>query len=110
MTAWSDLHSSAFVLTIRPGMVAEYKRRHAQIWPQLLAALRETGVVHYDIYLSEADRRVFGHMLRDRLPDPDAPEHREVLRWRAYMADVLEMDGPVPVRQPIERVFTMTAA
>ena len=32
-----------------------------------------------------------------------------MLRWRAFMSDILEMDGNQPRRDPIERVFRMTA-
>lgn len=109
MIRWSELHSSAFVLRIQPGMIAEYKRRHADIWPEMLAALRQTGVVHYDIFLHEPSGRIFGHMLRTHEPDPATPEHPVVVRWRAYMADVLEMDGQKPAREPLERVFHVSA-
>jgi L-rhamnose mutarotase len=104
---WSDLHATAFVLKIRPGMTAEYRRRHDEIWPEMQAALLRSGIVHYAIYLDEAGGQVFGQMLRTRpAPGTDEPV---ILRWRAYMADVLEMDGDMPRRLPIERVFLLTA-
>jgi L-rhamnose mutarotase len=43
---WSALHSRAFILTIRPDRIDEYKRRHAEIWPELAEALKASGVVH----------------------------------------------------------------
>lgn len=109
MSAWSDLHVSAFVLHIREGQADEYRRRHAEIWPEMAAALRASGIVHYDIFLDAESRRVFGHQLRTRAPDPAAPEDPVTLRWRAYMADVLEMEGDRPRRTPIEHVFHLTA-
>lgn len=104
-----NLHASGFVLRVRPGMADEYRRRHAAIWPELAAALRASGVVHYDIFLDAHNLRAYGHVLRSRPPDPRQPEDPEILRWRAYMADVLEMDGELPRREPIEHVFHMTA-
>lgn len=109
MTDWASLHTNAFLLRIRPGMVEEYRRRHAELWPEMAEALRTTGVVHYDIYLHEPSRQVFGHMLLAQAPDPAKPDHPVILRWRAYMADVLEMDGDRPLRDPIQRVFHLTA-
>lgn len=109
MTRLADLHASAFVLRIRDGQVDEYRRRHAEIWPEMLAALRGAGVVHYDIHLNAEARRVYGHMLRTAPPDPSQPEDPVILRWRVFMSDVLEMDGDQPRREPIERVFHMTA-
>ncbi len=106
---WAALHASAFILTIRQGRIEEYKRRHDEIWPEMATALRASGIVYYDIYLHEPSSRVFGHMLRERAPDPDAPEDPAILRWRTYMADVLEMEGDRPRREPIERVFHLTA-
>jgi L-rhamnose mutarotase len=109
MSYWSELHSSAFVLHVREGMTEEYRRRHAEIWPEMAAALKASGIVHYDIFLDEAGRRVFGHQLRSRPVDPSEPEDPVILRWRSYMADVLEMDGDRPRRTPIEQVFHLTA-
>lgn len=109
MADWNALHVSAFVLHVREGMTEEYKRRHAAIWPEMTAALQASGIVHYDIFLDADGRRVFGHQLRSRAPDPDAPEDPVILKWRRYMADVLEMDSDRPRRTPIEHVFHMTA-
>ncbi len=66
MSDWSGYHVSAFVLHVREGMTDEYRRRHAAIWPELAAALKAQGIVHYDLFLDEAGRRVFGHQLRSR--------------------------------------------
>jgi len=106
---WSQLHISAFVLKVREGRVEEYRRRHAEIWPDMAAALKASGIVHYDIFLDEAGRQVFGHQIRTRAPDPSAPEDPVILRWRASMADILEMDGDKALRVPIEHVFHLTA-
>lgn len=107
---WSQFHISAFVLKVREGRTEEYRRRHAEIWPELAAALKAAGVVHYDIFLDEAGRQVFGHQIRTRAPDPSSPEDAVIVKWRAFMADVLEMDGQRPVRVPIEHVFHLTAS
>ena len=32
-----------FLLKVRPERLAEYKERHQTVWPDMLAALRETG-------------------------------------------------------------------
>lgn len=106
---WSQFHVTAFVLKVREGRTEEYRRRHAEIWPEMAAALKASGIVHYDIFLDEAGRQVFGHQIRSRPADPSAPEDPVFLKWRAYMADVLETEGERPVRVPIEHVFHLTA-
>lgn len=109
MTDWSQFHVSAFVLKVREGRTDEYRRRHAAIWPELATALKASGIVHYDIFLDEAGRQVFGHQIRTRAPDPSAPEDPAILRWRHHMADVLEMEGERPRRVSIDHVFHLTA-
>jgi L-rhamnose mutarotase len=101
------LHVSGFLLRVRPGKTDEYRRRHAEIWPDMLRALRDSGVVSYDIFLNERNRMVFGHLFRRQAPDPDVREDPVIIRWRDFMADVLEMDGDRPLREPLEHVFHM---
>jgi len=103
-----DLFSVAFLLRVRPGMTAEYRRRHAELWPEMAAALRSAGIERYEIYLCEETRQVFGLQLRRPGPPPQT-EAPVIARWRAYMADVLEMDGAAPRRMPVERVFLLTS-
>ena len=47
------------------GRPAEYRRRHAEIWPEMAAARKASGIVHYDIFLHEDGLRVFGHSCDD---------------------------------------------
>jgi L-rhamnose mutarotase len=64
VTPLDRLESRAFVLTVRPGMTAEYRRRHAGIWPEMAAALRAEGILRYAIFLLDETRQVFGLQLR----------------------------------------------
>ena len=40
-----------FLLKVRPDRVEEYKTRHAQVWPEMLNALRQTGWSDYSLFL-----------------------------------------------------------
>ncbi len=40
----------AWVLEVRPGCEEEYKRRHDEIWPEMLEALRAAGIRNYSIF------------------------------------------------------------
>tara|TARA_R110002072_G_scaffold36917_2_gene108402 strand:+ start:118 stop:432 length:315 start_codon:yes stop_codon:yes gene_type:complete len=42
--------SYAWVLEVRPGCEDEYKKRHDEIWPDMLATLREAGISNYNIF------------------------------------------------------------
>ena len=99
-----------FKLQIRPEMADEYKRRHAEVWPDMLQALRETGWTNYSIFLDRADGTLFGYL---ETPDLDAAKAgmatREVnARWQADMAPffvALEGKRPDEGFLQLEEVF-----
>ncbi|MEM7392058.1 MAG: L-rhamnose mutarotase, partial [Verrucomicrobiota bacterium] len=43
----------AFKMKLNPGCRAEYKKRHDEIWPELVTLLRDAGVSDYSIHLDE---------------------------------------------------------
>ena len=45
----------AFAMKLLPGAEAEYRRRHAAVWPEMLEALRAAGARDYSIYLHGDD-------------------------------------------------------
>ena len=42
-----------FVLYVKPERLEEYKERHRTVWPEMLAALRETGWQNYSLFLRQ---------------------------------------------------------
>lgn len=42
-----------FLLQVRPERLEEYKERHKAVWPEMLAALRETGWHNYSLFLRD---------------------------------------------------------
>lgn len=41
------------VIRLKPEMLEEYKRLHANAWPEVLAQIREVGIRNYSIYLRD---------------------------------------------------------
>lgn len=83
-----------FMLKVKKDMLEEYKRRHAAVWPEMLAALRETGWHNYGIFMTE-DGTLFGYL---ETPDFDAARAgmatKEVnARWQTDMAPFFEGIG-----------------
>ena len=39
-----------FTFEIRPGTEAEYKKRHDEIWPELVAAIKDAGISNYSLF------------------------------------------------------------
>jgi len=102
-----DVEISAFVLRVRPGLEAEYRRRHDEIWPEMQSALLDAGVLHYEIYLHRPTGTLFAHLVRRAGGGPTPTGEQVMARWRAYMADVLVMDGDRPVREELVRQFRL---
>lgn len=44
------MERKAWMGRIKPGMQAEYKRRHDQLWPEMRAMLKEAGIRNYTIW------------------------------------------------------------
>ena len=98
-----------FVLQVRPERLEEYKRRHRTVWPEMLAALRETGWTNYSLFL-RPDGLLVGYLETENFERARAGmANREVNeRWQREMADFfLQSDGALPDRamEPLEEVF-----
>jgi len=98
-----------FVLQVRPDRIEEYKARHRSVWPEMLAALRETGWDNYSLFL-RADGLLVGYLetedfgrAREGMASRDVNE-----RWQREMAGFfVQPAGLLPDRamQPLEEVF-----
>jgi L-rhamnose mutarotase len=76
-----------FTLQVRPERLAEYRRRHAQVWPEMLAALRDAGWHDYSLFLREDGLLVGYFLTEDLAASQEAMEATEVnARWQAEMA------------------------
>jgi L-rhamnose mutarotase len=77
-----------FILHVKPDRLDEYKSRHLEVWPDMLAALRETGWTNYSLFL-RPDGMLVGYL---ETPDFQAALQgmaaREVNdRWQREMRD-----------------------
>lgn len=80
-----------FMLKVKPEMIDEYKRRHKEVWPDMLAALRETGWHNYSIYMTQDGTLFFYVETPDFQAALDGMSKREVnARWQSEMAPFFE--------------------
>ena len=64
----------AFKMKLKPGVAAEYRRRHDEIWPELAAELQAAGVSDYSIFLDEETLTLFAvQKLSDQHTAADLP-------------------------------------
>jgi L-rhamnose mutarotase len=98
-----------FLLKVRPEGIEEYKVRHASVWPEMLAALRETGWHNYSLFL-RPDGLLVGYLETDDFNQCVArmKEHPINARWQAEMTSFFESlstGGADDNMAPLEEVF-----
>jgi L-rhamnose mutarotase len=81
-----------FQLQVKPERLAEYKRRHAEVWPEMLGALREAGWANYSLFVRE-DGLLIGYVEVESLQAAQAAmEATDVnARWQAEMGDFMTL-------------------
>lgn len=92
-----------------PGFREEYRKRHSDIWPELVRLLKDEGVCNYSIFLDEETNTLFAYQeQKGENSSQDLGETEIVKKWWKYMADIMETnpdDSPITV--PLEQVFYM---
>ena len=97
----------AFRMMLNPGQAEKYRRRHDEIWPELVSLLHETGISDYSIFLDPETNALFAVLRRTDHHTMDAlPDHAVMQRWWAFMGDIMATnpDGS-PVVIPLQPVF-----
>jgi L-rhamnose mutarotase len=98
-----------FVLHVRKDQVAEYRRRHQEVWPDMQAALSATGWHNYSLFLRE-DGLLIGYLECDDFEASRAAmDGTEVNgRWQTAMQDLFEELGDRradEAMRPLDEVF-----
>ncbi|KKX33250.1 L-rhamnose mutarotase [Rhizobium sp. LC145] len=101
------LERHAFKMKLNPGMEAEYRKRHDEIWPELVALLHEAGFSDYSIHLDRETNILFGVLTRPQNHTmAKLPDHPVMKKWWAHMADIMETNPDnSPVATDLVTVF-----
>ena len=97
----------AFKMFLNPGCATEYRRRHDEIWPELAALLKKSGVRNYSIHLDAQTNTLFAYLeRRDNHAMDSLPEHPVMRRWWDHMQDIMRAnpDGS-PVTAALDEMF-----
>ena len=99
----------AFIMKLKNGKKAEYTRRHNEIWPELSALLKESGISEYSIFLDEETDTLFAiQKVSGEGTSQDLASKAIVKKWWAYMADIMVVnEDNSPVSTLLEEVFYM---
>lgn len=100
-----------FLLQVRPELLSEYRQRHAVVWPEMLAALRDSGWRNYSIF-ARPDGLLVGYVEADDLGSAQAAMAQTDVnaRWQAEMAKYfigLEGRGPDESFLLLEEIFNL---
>src|SRR6478609_6704920 len=96
-----------FTMRLLPGAEAEYRRRHAAVWPEMLAALKAAGARDYSIFIRGDD--LFAYLEVD-----DFDAFRRTMgaspvndRWQADMAGLIDplTDPATGFHERLEEIF-----
>jgi L-rhamnose mutarotase len=80
-----------FTFEIRPGTFAEYKNRHVEIWPELVAELTDAGLSNYSLF-KFSDERIVGYV--ECTPDVETcfgilADAEANLRWNNWFNEII---------------------
>jgi L-rhamnose mutarotase len=91
----------AWVMKLKPGCEEIYKRKHDEIWPELVDLLHEAGVSDYSIFLDEGTNVLYGVLWRRKDHTMAAlPQTAVMQKWWAHMADIMatnEKNEPIAI-------------
>ena len=96
-----------FVMKVFSGFHEEYKKRHDEIWPEMIKMIHEYGGNNYSIYLDEATNNLFGYIeIEDEARWNKSAETEICQKWWAYMKDIMETnEDNSPVSTELKEVF-----
>lgn len=82
----------AWVLEVRPGYEEEYKKRHDEIWPEMLEALRKAGISNYNIF--RHGLTLFGYFETDDLEASVKAIGEDPInaKWGEWMGPIMKID------------------
>lgn len=86
--AGPDMQRVCFQLQVKPERMAEYRERHAAVWPDMLRALKETGWNNYSLFLRD-DGMLIGYFETPSLEAAQAGMAATEVnaRWQAEMGE-----------------------
>jgi L-rhamnose mutarotase len=101
-----------FTLQVRRDRLAEYRERHAAVWPEMLRALRDAGWHDYQLFLRE-DGLLVGTLVTEDLAAVQAAMEAIPVNsvWQAEMAPFFDLPDGRPDRgmQVLDLVFDLDA-
>lgn len=85
------MERTCFTFTIKAGTEAEYRRRHDEIWPEMVTALKASGIHNYTLFLRGLEVIAYAEC------EPDAATAFATMaatdvdrRWSAWFEEIID--------------------
>ncbi|WP_392558821.1 L-rhamnose mutarotase [Orbus mooreae] len=93
----------ATVMQVNPNKHAEYKKRHDEIFPELVAELKTHGAHHYSIFLDTKRNLLFAYVEIESEDRWNAVSQTAACqKWWAFMHDIMPSN---PDHSPISETL-----
>lgn len=98
---------SAWVMKLKPGNEVSYKKKHDEIWPEVVDLLKNQGIRNYTIY--RHGLLLFAYLEKEAdAPTVNGEIDPIMLRWWKWMEPHMETKSDSsPVAEPVEEVFRL---
>jgi L-rhamnose mutarotase len=97
----------AFAMSVNPGRLDEYRKRHNPIWAELADVLRSHGSHNYSIFHDPATNQLFAYVeVEDESRWQSVAKTDACRRWWRHMADIMPANpDSSPVSRGLDEVF-----
>jgi L-rhamnose mutarotase len=97
----------AFKMKLKPGFKEEYRRRHNELWPEVVKLLKDNGISDYNIFFDEETHSLFAvEKIDDSITWNDLSNEPAIKKWWGHLADIMDVNPDnSPVISKLEMVF-----
>jgi L-rhamnose mutarotase len=86
----------------------EYQRRHDEIWPELVEAIREAGISDYSIFYDEDTGFLFAYLTLSEDHQMDTLADKAIVqKWWRSNEDIQIYENGQPYMRELKEVFHM---
>lgn len=79
---------------LKPGMHAEYEKRHRELWPEMIDMIHQHGGKNYSIFWDPQTNLLFGTLeIEDEARWAQGADTAVNRKWWDYMADIMEVNA-----------------
>ncbi|WP_137845471.1 L-rhamnose mutarotase [Microbacterium sp. 2FI] len=110
MTSTAATTRVCFQLQVKPEMLDEYLRRHAPVWPEMLAEIAASGRRNYSLFLGDGGRLIgYYETDDDAAAQAYLAASAVAARWEAEMAPFFAgLEGrPDQAATPLTEIFNL---